>query len=97
MEKSFPKFPESFRVVDDACGQSRKARRAGRQPIIDVRFMTRYSAVDPKKGWGARHLDVEVIFPEDFQVPGSLRPWVVGESWQTFDAEGNLVAEEKIP
>jgi hypothetical protein len=59
--------------------------------------MTRYSAVDPKKGWGARHLDVEVIFPEDFQVPGSLRPWVVGESWQTFDAEGNLVAEEKIP
>ena len=84
MEKSFPNFPENFRVVDDACGQSRKARRNGEQPIIDVRFMTRYSAIDPKAGWGSQQLDVEVIYPADFVIPSHLQKWVIAESWHTY-------------
>ena len=95
MEQTFPRFPESFRVVDDACGQSRKARRSGGQPIIDVRFMTRYSAIDPQGGWGSRQLDVEVIYPADFLIPSSLRPWVRSEAWHVY-RDGALVAVEPI-
>ena len=78
-------FPENFRVVDDACGQSRKARRNGEQPIIDVRFMTRYSAIHPKAGWGSQQLDVEVIYPEDLiSLQAICKKWVIAESWHTY-------------
>ena len=53
MERTFDGFPENYRVVDDACGRSRIARRRGEQPVIDVRFMTRYSAIDSRNGWAA--------------------------------------------
>ncbi|TVR44064.1 MAG: hypothetical protein EA402_08190 [Planctomycetota bacterium] len=84
MEQSFPNFPESFRVVDDACGASRRARRLGLQPVIDVRFMTRFSAIDPRGGWGSRELNVEVIYPADFRIPADLRRWVVSDEWHVY-------------
>lgn len=93
MESSFPNFPESFRVVDDACGQSRKARREGKQPVIDVRFMTRYSAIDPKGGWGSQELPVEVIYPAEFRIPASLKRWVVADEWHTYH-DGKLIARQ---
>ncbi|TVR08150.1 MAG: hypothetical protein EA401_14340 [Planctomycetota bacterium] len=95
METSFPRFPENFRVVDDACGQSRIARRRGLQPVIDVRFMTRFSAIDPRGGWGSRQLDVEVIYPENFSIPTSLRRWVVKEEWHTYH-NGQLIERQRI-
>lgn len=95
MEKSFPNFPENFRVVDDACGQSRIARRRGLQPVIDLRFMTRYSAIHPRNGWGSRQLDVEVIYPENFTIPSSLRRWVVQEEWHTYH-NGVLTERQRI-
>jgi hypothetical protein len=84
LDQSHPDFPHNFWVVDDKCGQSRKARRLGQQPIIDLRFVTLFSAIDPVHGWGARELDVEVIFPAGFDLPDSLRPWVVSAGWQTW-------------
>jgi len=84
MDRSFPSFPEAFRVVDDACGAARRARRHGGQPIIDVRYRTRYSAIDGKDAWGARHLDVEVVFPAGHRIAPSLRPWIVSEAWRTY-------------
>lgn len=84
MERTFSQFPKNFRVVDDACGASRRARRLGLQPVIDVRFMTRYSAIDPRGGWGSRQLNVEVIYPADFRIPADLRRWVVADEWHTY-------------
>lgn len=95
MEQSFPRFPEAFRVVDDACGASRKARARGLQPVIDVRYRTRLSAIHPRLGWGSRELPVEVIFPQDMQVPSSLRRWVVSEAWHTY-RDGELTTIETI-
>lgn len=95
MEKSFPNFPENFRVVDDACGQSRRARRNGEQPVIDVRFMTRFSAIDPKQGWGSQQLEVEVIYPEDFVIPRDLQKWVSTVAWHTYSG-GKLIRVEKL-
>lgn len=94
MESTFPQFPENFRVVDDACGQSRRARRNGLQPVIDVRFMTRYSAIDPRGGWGSRNLNVEVIYPDGFVIPTDLRRWVVSDEWHTYH-NGTLIERSK--
>lgn len=90
MDRTFPAAPESFRVVDDACGRSRRDRRYGRQPVIDVRFQTLYSAINGRNGWGMRELDVEVVFPDNFAIPSSIKPWVVGESWAYFK-DGQLI------
>ena len=92
MDQTFAQFPENFRIVDDACGQSRKARRAGKQPIIDVRYLTKYSAL---RRWGARQLDVEVVFSDNQEIPSSLRPWLVAERWQYY-RDGKLIATEQI-
>ena len=85
MEKTYANFPENFRVVDDACGAARKARRNGGQPIIDVRYMTMHSALSGgKNAWGSRELDVEVVFPGDMTIPSSLRRWVVKDEVRTY-------------
>ena len=81
MDQTFSNFPENFRIVDDACGQSSKARRQGKQPIIDVRYLTKYSAL---RRWGARQLDVEVVFSDGRKFTHSLRPWLVAERWQYY-------------
>jgi len=88
MSKTFNRFPENFRVVDDGCGAARKANRRGGQPVIDVRYMTRYSAIEGRNAWGCRELDVEVVFPEDFRIPASLRPWVVSEELRIYEHDG---------
>lgn len=83
LEQTYPSFPQRFLVVDDACGAARKARRRGGQPVIDVRFQHRSSIVG-RNGWGTRELEVEVVFPAGFEIPASLRPWVVREEWRTY-------------
>jgi len=96
MNQSFPRFPENFRVVDDKCGQSRKARRRGRQPIIDARFLTRYSAIAGPNAWGSKQLEVEVVYPADFSLPRSLRRWVVKCEWHTYQ-HGELIERKPAP
>lgn len=84
MEQSYAGFPRRFIVVDDACGASRVARRSGEQPVIDVRFRTRTSAISGRDAWGSRELDVAVVFPVGFRIPASLRPWVVDEEYRVY-------------
>lgn len=95
MPKSFPKFPENFRVVDDKCGRARRDKRAGRQPVVDVRYLTRHSAISGRDAWGMKELDVEVIFPAGFKVPNSLRPWIVSVEWRTYK-DGNVIKRETV-
>jgi len=71
-------------VVDDGCGQARRARRTGKQPVVDVRYMTRYSAIGSREGWGSRQLEVEVIFPAEHKLHASLRRWVVSDELRTY-------------
>ncbi|MFW5844608.1 MAG: hypothetical protein ACOCXJ_00100 [Planctomycetota bacterium] len=96
MDRSFAGFPEAFRVVDDKCGQSRKARRRGWQPIIDARYLTRYSAISGPNAWGSRQLEVEVIFPDGFRIPADLQRWVVRSEWHTYQ-DGELVERSPAP
>ena len=84
MSETYGSFPEKFRVVDDGCGAARKARKRGQQPVIDLRYMTRHSVIGSKDAWGTKYLDVEVVFPEGFEVPESIKPWVVGEEWRVY-------------
>ncbi|MFW5882408.1 MAG: hypothetical protein ACOCVS_02135 [Planctomycetota bacterium] len=90
MDQSFPDFPSCFRVVDDACGASRAARRGGGQPVIDLRYRTRYSAIDRKNGWGRRHLDVEALVPVDFAPDRSLRRWIIKDELHRYH-DGELI------
>jgi hypothetical protein len=95
MDETFPSFPEAFRVVDDKCGQSRKARRRGWQTIIDARFRTRYSAVEGKNAWHSRDLEVEVIFPRGYRPPPDLEPWIVKAEWRTY-LNGEIIATKRV-
>ncbi len=95
MDKSFPHFPECFRVVDDKCGRARAARRHGEQPIIDVRYMTRHSAISGRDAWGSQQLDVEVIYPDGFTLPADLRPWIRSVAWHTYQ-NGICIDKERI-
>ncbi|NRA40223.1 MAG: hypothetical protein HRU15_18905 [Planctomycetes bacterium] len=96
MPKSFPKFPEAFRVVDDKCGRARLDRRHGREPVIDVRYLTRHSAISGRGAWGMKHLNVEVIFPANFQIPASLQRYVVSAEWRTYE-NGDIIDSKIIP
>jgi hypothetical protein len=60
----------SFITVDDGCGAARRARRYGRQPILDLRFPS-------ARNWGRQYLEVDVIFPSGFTIPSSLIKWIV--------------------
>ncbi|MDA3960812.1 MAG: hypothetical protein PF961_08480 [Planctomycetota bacterium] len=84
LEKTYPSFPQRFIVVDDACGAARKARRHGRQPIIDARFINRSSAIGGRNAWGSKNLNVEVVFPAGYQIPSSLRRWVVSDELRVY-------------
>ena len=95
MPKSFPSFPENFRVVDDKCGRARRDNRHGRQPVVDVRYLTRHSAISGRDAWGMKELDVEVIFPAGFKVPDSLRPWIVSAEWRTYK-DGKVQKTETV-
>ena len=95
MPKSFPSFPENFRVVDDKCGRARRDKRAGRQPVVDVRYLTRHSAISGRDAWGMKELDVEVIFPAGFKVPSSLRPWIISVEWRTYK-DGAVLKTETV-
>ncbi len=96
MPKSFPSFPENFRVVDDKCGRARLDNRNGMQPVIDVRYLTRHSAISGgKDAWGMKQLDVEVIFPANFQIPRSLTRWIVSAEWRTYE-NGELIKSETV-
>jgi hypothetical protein len=96
LSQAFPDFPAGFRVVDDKCGQSRKVRRSGGQPIIDARFVSRSSAIGGPNAWGTRLLNVEVIYPDGYRMPADLRRWVVACEWHTYH-EGQLVQREPAP
>lgn len=95
MSKTFPSFPESFRVVDDKCGRARRDNRHGGQPVVDVRYLTRHSAISGRDAWGLKHLDVEVIFPANFQVPASLQPWIVSAEWRTYK-DGKVIKTKTV-
>lgn len=96
MPESFPHFPENFRVVDDKCGRARLDNRHGRQPVIDVRYMTRHSAISGgKDAWGMKQLDVEVIFPANFTIPRSLRRWIIKAEWRIYE-NGKLISTETV-
>lgn len=96
MPKSFPKFPEAFRVVDDKCGRARLDKRKGLEPVIDVRYLTLHSAISGRGAWGMKHLNVEVIFPANFTIPASLQPYVVSAEWRTYE-NGDVIDSQIIP
>ncbi len=95
MDKSFPNFPEKFRVVDDKCGRARRDNRQGSQPVIDVRYLTRHSAISGRNAWGMKQLNVDVIFPANFSIPKSLQPWIVKAEWRTYK-DGKVIARKSV-
>ena len=95
MDKSFPSFPEKFRVVDDKCGRARRDNKQGSQPVIDVRYLTRHSAISGRDAWGMKQLNVEVIFPANFTIPSSLQRWIVKAEWRTYK-NGKVIERKAV-